>query len=65
MSEEIGNGKSKSKARRSRQIIERGPDRYLLGSGVNPARLVIITYRGSTDAKSKFDGEPVAVEFLK
>ena len=32
---------------------------------LNPARPVIITYRGATDAKSKFDGEPVAVEFLK
>ncbi|MGH9752923.1 MAG: tetratricopeptide repeat protein [Blastocatellia bacterium] len=32
---------------------------------VNPARSVIVTYRGSTDAKSPFNGEPIAVEFVK
>lgn len=32
---------------------------------INPAKQVIVTYRGSTDAKSPFDGEPVAVEFVK
>ncbi len=32
---------------------------------INPAKQVIVTYRGSTDAKSKFDGEPIAVEFIK
>ncbi len=26
---------------------------------------VIVTYRSSTDARSKFDGEPLAVEFMK
>jgi tetratricopeptide (TPR) repeat protein len=32
---------------------------------LNPAKQVIVTYRGSTDAKSPFDGEPIAVEFVK
>lgn len=32
---------------------------------LNPARHVVVTYRGSTDAKSGFDGEPIAVEFVK
>jgi len=32
---------------------------------INPAKQVVVTYRGSTDAKSKFDGEPIAVEFVK
>ncbi len=32
---------------------------------VNPAKTVTVTYRSSTDAKSKFDGEPIAVEFVK
>jgi len=32
---------------------------------VNPAKSVIVTYRGSTDASSPFDGEPIAVEFVK
>ncbi len=31
----------------------------------NPAKPVVVTYRGSTDAKSPFDGEPIAVEFVK
>jgi hypothetical protein len=31
----------------------------------NPAKLVRIVYRSNTDAKSKFDGEPIAVEFVK
>ena len=32
---------------------------------INPAKQVVVTYRTSTDAKSPFDGEPVAVEFVK
>src|SRR5262249_8223070 len=32
---------------------------------INPARLVVVTYHGSTDTKSQFDGEPIAVEFVK
>jgi hypothetical protein len=32
---------------------------------VNPAKPVLVTYRASTDAKSPFDGEPIAVEFEK
>jgi len=32
---------------------------------VNPARPVIVTYRGKTDASSPFDGEPIVVEFVK
>ncbi len=32
---------------------------------LNPARPVVVTYRGSTDAGSPFDGEPIAVEFVK
>jgi hypothetical protein len=32
---------------------------------VNPAKSVVVTYRGSTDASSPFDGEPIAVEFVK
>ena len=31
----------------------------------NPAMPVRIVYRSNTDAKSKFDGEPLAVEFVK
>ena len=31
----------------------------------NPATPVLVTYRTSTDASSKFDGEPLAVEFVK
>lgn len=32
---------------------------------LNPAKPVVVTYRSSTDARSRFDGEPVAVEFVK
>lgn len=32
---------------------------------LNPAKSVVVTYRGSTDASSPFDGEPIAVEFVK
>ncbi len=32
---------------------------------LKPARLVELTYRSSTDAQAPFDGEPIAVEFLK
>jgi len=32
---------------------------------VNPAKSVVVTYRGSTEAKSPFVGEPIAVEFVK
>jgi tetratricopeptide (TPR) repeat protein len=32
---------------------------------INPAKQVIVTYRASTDSKSGFDGEPIAVEFVK
>ena len=32
---------------------------------INPAKSVVVTYRGSTDSKSPFDGEPIAVEFVK
>jgi len=32
---------------------------------INPAKPVVVTYRSSTDASSRFDGEPVAVEFVK
>lgn len=32
---------------------------------INPARPVIVTYRKISDASSKFDGEPVGVEFIK
>ncbi len=31
----------------------------------NPAKPVRIVYRSNTDAKAKFDGEPIAVEFVK
>ena len=31
----------------------------------NPAMPVRIVYRSNTDAKAKFDGEPIAVEFVK
>ncbi len=31
----------------------------------NPAKLVRIVYRTNTDAKAKYDGEPIAVEFIK
>ncbi|MGH9834641.1 MAG: tetratricopeptide repeat protein [Blastocatellia bacterium] len=32
---------------------------------VHPAKPVVVTYRSSTNARSRFDGEPVAVEFVK
>jgi tetratricopeptide (TPR) repeat protein len=32
---------------------------------IKPARRVTVTYRNSTDAKSSFEGEPLAVEFVK
>jgi len=32
---------------------------------INPAKQVVVTYRSSTNAKSAFIGEPVAVEFVK
>lgn len=32
---------------------------------INPARQVVVTYRPSTNAKSAFIGEPIAVEFVK
>ena len=32
---------------------------------INPAKQVVVTYRSSTDAKSAFIGEPIAVEFIK
>ncbi|MCI0388438.1 MAG: tetratricopeptide repeat protein [Acidobacteria bacterium] len=32
---------------------------------INPAKQVVVTYRASTDAKSAFIGEPIAVEFIK
>lgn len=32
---------------------------------INPPKSVVVTYRGSTDASSPFDGEPIAVEFVK
>ncbi len=32
---------------------------------INPAKQVLVTYRSSTDASSPFDGEPIAVEFVK
>jgi hypothetical protein len=32
---------------------------------INPAKPVAVTYRASTNAKSPFIGEPVAVEFVK
>ena len=32
---------------------------------IKPARQVVVTYRASTDAKSAFIGEPIAVEFVK
>ena len=32
---------------------------------LKPAPRVIVTYRTSTDAQSKFDGEPIGVEFVK
>jgi tetratricopeptide (TPR) repeat protein len=32
---------------------------------INPQKSVVITYRGSTDARSPFDGELIAVEFVK
>jgi len=32
---------------------------------INPAKSVVVTYRGSTDSKSPFDGEPIAVEIVK
>ncbi len=31
---------------------------------VNPPKQVVVTYRGSTDARSPFDGELIAVEFV-
>jgi tetratricopeptide (TPR) repeat protein len=34
-------------------------------SAINPARPVIVTYRKPAVAGSKFDGEPVGVEFIK
>jgi tetratricopeptide (TPR) repeat protein len=34
-------------------------------SAINPARPVIVTYRKPANAGSKFDGEPVGVEFIK
>jgi tetratricopeptide (TPR) repeat protein len=37
-----------------------------IGCGkLNPPKSVVVTYRGSTDASSSFDGEPIAVEFVK
>lgn len=37
-----------------------------IGCGpIKPARQVVVTYRTPTDAKSGFDGEPLAVEFVK
>ena len=32
---------------------------------INPAKQVVVTYRSSTDVKSAFIGEPIAVEFVK
>jgi len=32
---------------------------------INPAKQVVVIYRASTDAKSSFIGEPIAVEFVK
>ena len=32
---------------------------------INPPKQVVVTYRASTDAKSLFIGEPIAVEFVK
>ncbi len=32
---------------------------------LNPAKPVVVTYRSSTDANSPFNGEPIAVEFVK
>jgi hypothetical protein len=32
---------------------------------LKPAPRVVVTYRASTDAQAKFDGEPIAVEFVK
>jgi tetratricopeptide (TPR) repeat protein len=32
---------------------------------INPAKQVVVTYRPSTDAKSAFIGEPIAVELVK
>jgi tetratricopeptide (TPR) repeat protein len=32
---------------------------------LNPPKSVVVTYRGSTDASSPFNGEPIAVEFVK
>ncbi len=32
---------------------------------VHPAKPVVVTYRSSTGARSRIDGEPVAVEFVK
>jgi tetratricopeptide (TPR) repeat protein len=32
---------------------------------ITPAKSVVVTYRSSTDAKSPFNGEPIAVEFVK
>jgi hypothetical protein len=32
---------------------------------INPPKQVIVTYRASTDARSGFDGKPIAVEFVK
>jgi tetratricopeptide (TPR) repeat protein len=48
-------------------FISSSPD---VGAGITCEQLkkplpVIITYRASTDAKSLFDGEPIAVEFVK
>jgi hypothetical protein len=32
---------------------------------LNPPKAVVVTYRSSTDASKPFDGEPIAVEFVK
>jgi tetratricopeptide (TPR) repeat protein len=32
---------------------------------LNPPKSVVVTYRGSTGASSPFNGEPIAVEFVK
>lgn len=49
------------------QFITYTPDvRQSIDCGkVNPPKSVVVTYRGSTDASSPFDGEPIAVEFVK
>ncbi len=38
--------------------------REITCGAINPAKQVVVTYRSSADAKSKFDGEPLAVEFV-